>query len=96
MGVPIISLAGNRHAGRVGVSLLNQVGLQEWIARDMGEYIALAAQLARSPQRLADIRQSLRSKMQASQLTQAPLFAEALEAAYATMVTLERQKRRVK
>src|SRR3990167_5743644 len=31
MGVPVITLAGSTHAGRVGVSLLNNSGFKEWI-----------------------------------------------------------------
>ena len=38
MGVPVVTLRGDRHAGRVGASLLTQVGLMDWIAGSPEEY----------------------------------------------------------
>ena len=93
MGVPVISLVGNSHPGRVGMSLLAQVGLANWGATDKGHYVDLAPDFSQSTKDLADLRQALRGRMQGSQLTQAPLFAQALEGAYATMVSLERESR---
>lgn len=46
MGVPVISLAGDRHASRVGASLLNQVGLFKFTANSQEEYIQIAKDLA--------------------------------------------------
>jgi len=48
MGVPVVALAGDRHAARVGASLLAAVGRADWVARDEDEYVAKAAALARS------------------------------------------------
>jgi len=47
MGAPVVTLAGDRHAARVGASLLTAVGHPEWAARDWSEYVAIAAGLAR-------------------------------------------------
>ncbi len=47
MGVPVVTLAGDRHASRVGASLLTAVGHPEWIARDWTEYALIAADLVR-------------------------------------------------
>ena len=46
MGVPVVTLAGRRHASRVGVSLLANVGLREMIAGSVEEYVGIAAGLA--------------------------------------------------
>jgi protein O-GlcNAc transferase len=46
MGVPVVSLAGERHAGRVGKSLLGQVGLPELVAENVPEYVRVAFELA--------------------------------------------------
>lgn len=85
MGVPVITLAGRAHAGRVGVSLLNSVGLDDLVADTPERYVELALQLARQPERLASLRCELRERMAASPLCDAPAFARNLEAAYRTM-----------
>ena len=46
MGVPVIALLGNRHAGRVGASLLTQIGLMDLIAKSVEEYVEIALALA--------------------------------------------------
>jgi predicted O-linked N-acetylglucosamine transferase (SPINDLY family) len=43
MGVPVVTLAGRTHAGRVGMSLLGAAGLGDLVARDAGEYVRIAA-----------------------------------------------------
>lgn len=68
MGVPVVTLAGDRHASRVGASLLTAVGHPEWIAEDWSEYITIAARLAREPGELGRIRTGLREDMQRSAL----------------------------
>ncbi len=60
MGVPVVTLAGNRHAGRVGVSLLTNIGVPELIAKDETDYIRIATTLAQDPARLAAYRATLR------------------------------------
>ena len=85
MGVPVITLAGQTHAGRVGVSLLTQVGLAEFIASDREDYIAQSVALARDPDRLTQRRSTLRAQMQVSPLCDGPSFARDVEAAYRTM-----------
>src|SRR6267142_1772918 len=47
MGVPVVTLAGDRHAGRVGASLLTRVGLEDMIAHTADGYLATAVALAR-------------------------------------------------
>jgi predicted O-linked N-acetylglucosamine transferase (SPINDLY family) len=82
MGVPVITLAGDTHASRVGVSLLSAVGLPELIARTQEEYIALSVQLASDPQQLRSLRESLRERIARSPLTDAKRFILALEKCY--------------
>jgi predicted O-linked N-acetylglucosamine transferase (SPINDLY family) len=83
MGVPVVTLAGAMHAGRVGVSLLTNVGLPELIARDEDDYVRIAAQLAADQPRLANLRQSLRSQVAASPLCDGPAFCRRFEATVA-------------
>jgi predicted O-linked N-acetylglucosamine transferase (SPINDLY family) len=47
MGVPVITLAGNTHVSRVGMSLLSNVGLREFIANTPEEYMLAALEKSR-------------------------------------------------
>ena len=81
MGVPVVTLAGTRHSGRVGASLLTRVGLDALIAPDTDAYIEIAASLAADPTRLGTLRADLRPRMAASRLCDGPAFARSFEAA---------------
>ena len=85
MGVPVVCLAGNRHAGRVGVSILMQVGLTDLIADNTDDYVRLAVELANDPVRLATLRCNLRERMKSSPLCDASGFARKIETAYRQM-----------
>jgi predicted O-linked N-acetylglucosamine transferase (SPINDLY family) len=85
MGVPVITLAGNTHASRVGVSLLSNVGLPELIATTPEEYVAKAVDLAHDLEKLQSLRKSLRDVMSRSPLTDAKKFTHHLEEAYRRM-----------
>ncbi len=82
MGVPVITLAGHRHAARMGASLLTRVGLPELIAHDPASFLEIAETLASDPARLARLRTELRPRMAASPLCDAPALARRFESAY--------------
>src|SRR5262249_9454792 len=46
MGVPVVTLQGDRHSTRVGASLLTQGGLTDWIAESADDYVETALALA--------------------------------------------------
>lgn len=75
MGVPVVTLEGSMHAGRVGLSLLTNMGLTELIARTPDEWIEKAAALAGDEERRRAMRSSLRGRMLASPLCDADAFA---------------------
>ena len=87
MGVPVVSRVGDRHASRVGASLLQAVGHSEWLAADWDDYVAKAVALAGDPSRRAELRRGLRLEMQASALLdhrgQAARFGTALRRMWA-------------
>ncbi|RMF21413.1 MAG: tetratricopeptide repeat protein, partial [Cyanobacteria bacterium J083] len=85
MGVPVLTLAGERKISRMGSSLLTAVGLTDWIADNKEEYIAKAQEFASKPQKLNDLRQSLRTKFQNSSLFDSQGLAEAMDASYRRM-----------
>lgn len=68
MGVPLVSLAGDAHVSRVGVSLLHATGNAQWLANDEDEYVAIAHQLATDRAALSLHRGQLRDRMLASTL----------------------------
>jgi predicted O-linked N-acetylglucosamine transferase (SPINDLY family) len=80
MGVPMVNLIGDRHAGRVGFDLLSQVGMAELAMPDVDAYIAKAVALAGDVPLLARLRQELRERMRESPLCDAAAFARAFEA----------------
>jgi predicted O-linked N-acetylglucosamine transferase (SPINDLY family) len=82
MGVPLVTLAGERSSSRGGASILTSLGRPEWIARTPGEYIAIAQRLAADPQQLASIRSGLRAELQASPLMDNAGFTRELEDLY--------------
>jgi predicted O-linked N-acetylglucosamine transferase (SPINDLY family) len=85
MGVPVVTLAGQTVVGRGGLSQLTNLGLPELIARTPEQYVRLAAELAGDLPRLAELRRTLRGRMEASALMDAPRFARNIEAAYRQM-----------
>jgi len=86
MGVPTVTLAGNRPFARSGASILANLDLADHVAADPGQYVAAAIGLARDRPRLARLRAELRPRMRASALTDAPRFAREFEAALRAMV----------
>ncbi|MGA3065660.1 MAG: tetratricopeptide repeat protein [Tepidisphaeraceae bacterium] len=85
MGVPVVTLAGKMHAGRVGVSLLSCVGLPRLIAKDRSDYVRIAAELAGDLPGLGELREGLRQRVDQSPLTDAGSFARDMEAAFRGM-----------
>lgn len=83
MGVPVLSVEGYRHSGRVGLSLLHAVGLHdEFVAPDVDTYIARAVAWGKNPTRLAEVRADLRERMAASPLRDEVGFTDRLEKLY--------------
>ena len=85
MGVPVVTLAGNRHASRVGASILSRVGLKHWIAVTPEQYVESAVKLATDQEGLESLRTTLRSRMADSPLCNGTAFARELETALRTM-----------
>ena len=85
MGVPVVSLAGESHVSRVGVSLLRSAGLPELVASTPQEYVHLIVELANDPPRLKQLRSTMRKRMQRSSLMDARHFARGIELAYRQM-----------
>jgi predicted O-linked N-acetylglucosamine transferase (SPINDLY family) len=85
MGVPVITLAGDRAVFRGGLSLLSNIQLGDLVATDPDQYIDIASTLAGDVERLSSLRSTLRDRMLHSPLMDAPRFARNMEKAYRTM-----------
>jgi predicted O-linked N-acetylglucosamine transferase (SPINDLY family) len=85
MGVPVVTLLGDRHSARVGASLLTQAGLTDWIADSIDDYVEMALALADNPQGLDELRRSLRPRIAASSLCDGDAFAHKMENSFRAM-----------
>lgn len=79
MGVPVISLAGER---RVGESVLSALALNHWSCKSPEDYFKTAVELALQPQEIQRWRSQLRQKVVASVVCDGPAYARELEGAY--------------
>jgi protein O-GlcNAc transferase len=85
MGVPVLTLAGAQHAGRVGASLLQTVGMSELVATSADDYVSRAISLATDAGRLDGLRKDLRERMRKSPLCDGREFARRFETALREM-----------
>lgn len=93
MGVPVLTLAGDRKIQRMGNSLLQAIGLEDWIAHSPEEYVNKAITFAQDLEAIAQLRTSLRERFQKSQLGDIEGLTLALENAYQQMwKKLEQEK----
>jgi predicted O-linked N-acetylglucosamine transferase (SPINDLY family) len=78
MGVPVITIPGQRLASRHSTSYLASVGCQQFVAGDLPGYIELATSWAGRHEALAAVRAGLREQLRASPVCDAPRFARDL------------------
>jgi predicted O-linked N-acetylglucosamine transferase (SPINDLY family) len=85
MGVPVVSLAGERCVSRMGLALLRSIGADEWAATSEVEYVTKAVSLAGKGAELATLRSTLRPRVRNSPLCDYHAYARSLESAYRGM-----------
>jgi predicted O-linked N-acetylglucosamine transferase (SPINDLY family) len=85
MGVPVVTLVGNRAVARAGWCQLSNLGLGELAGQTAEEFVRVAVELAKDLPRLKQLRSTLRARMEQSPLMDAPRFALNIEAAYRQM-----------
>lgn len=79
MGVPVLSLQGDRFMSLSAKTIAYHAGLPDWIATDQNDYLAKAVAFTSDLSHLADLRAGLRSQVLASPLFDAPRFARNFE-----------------
>lgn len=89
MGVPLVTFEGDRHAGRVGASLLKAIGRYDWVAKEPGSYIDSAVKHCENISALQNTRLSLREIMKNSELCEPATFVRSLESAYHDFIKAE-------
>lgn len=82
MGVPVITLVGQRHGSRFGYSILKNTGFEEGIAYTEAEYIERAVYLANHPMQLNTLHKTLRGNMIQSDLMNDRQYTAELESKY--------------
>ena len=85
MGVPVITLLGDRMISRQGASMLTAVGLTEFIADDRDRYVGIATQWSNQLNDLADLRGRLRGQCASSPLCDTRQFTSDLQSHYREM-----------
>jgi predicted O-linked N-acetylglucosamine transferase (SPINDLY family) len=86
MGAPCVTLVGDSVFERLSYSTLMNLGLPELCARSVDGFVEAAVRLAANPARIAELRATLRYRMQQSPLGQTRAWAEGFYAAVARTV----------
>ena len=79
MGTPVITVAEQRFASLHSTSHLANAGLNEFIARDFDEYVAIAQAYARDLNKLSQLSAGLRTQVSTSPLCDGPRYAESFQ-----------------
>jgi len=85
MGVPVVTLAGDRMASRTSASILTCLGLDRLVTFDGDSYVNAAVSLAEDPAGLASLRQGMRPRFSQTALGEPEIFTANLETAYGQM-----------
>lgn len=85
MGVPTLTLAGNTPAGRDGMTILNHIGLESFIAEGQDEFVQRGLHWAKNLNALAQVRSTLRDRFARSPSGNPSVIADALAVTLRTM-----------
>lgn len=85
MGVPVVTLSGDRASARLGATVLHRLDHGDLIATTADDYVRIAVALARDLPRLAHLRQNMRARFVASPLHDAQAFSRAFDSACRTL-----------
>ena len=82
MGVPVVTMRGDRFVSRVGSTILYNAGLGALVTHSPAEYVQKAVELGQNPALVAGMRADMRTKLAASTLCDTAGFTRRLESAY--------------
>ncbi len=86
MGVPVITLYGDRPSSRLCSSVLKQLDLSQLSAATENDYVKIAEKLAGQAETLNELRHNLRHKMQTSIIGNEKAFTRSLETFYCSIL----------
>lgn len=84
-GVPVVSFSGDRWLSRTSSSILHAAGLGEFVGKTLDDYIAIAVRAANAPERLAELRRNMRSRLRDSAVCDTRTFARNMERIYSSI-----------
>jgi predicted O-linked N-acetylglucosamine transferase (SPINDLY family) len=79
MGVPVVTLRGERFASLHSTSHLSNADLVDWISESEEEYIQLVVQWSQKLQELQSLREGMRARLQKSLLSNGPQYTADFE-----------------
>ena len=85
MGVPVITKIGNSVSERLCGSILSAVGLGDWIAKDLGQYVSIATKVQQDLENLSWTRATLRNRIRSSESGDPVRYTRAVENCYRSL-----------
>jgi len=85
MGVPTLGLAGQTPPSRFSAALMHQLGLDDFVAGSIEEFVHIGRYWSQNLAALAQLRASMRQRFAASMLGQSEVFASSFDAMLRTM-----------
>jgi predicted O-linked N-acetylglucosamine transferase (SPINDLY family) len=82
MGVPVVARLGNGVPSRITGAILNGIGLDDWVATDDDDYVAIAQKFASMPAHLAKLRADLPARIANSPAGNVAVYTQKVEAGY--------------
>jgi len=74
MGVPVVTLKGDRYLSHFGESINSNLNMYDWIAKNQNDYVSIAMKFSSNIDKLSEIRKNLRNKTLQSPVCDAVRF----------------------
>jgi predicted O-linked N-acetylglucosamine transferase (SPINDLY family) len=85
MGVPVVAKLGNTLSSRVAGAILSAIGMNDWVAESVSEYLEIAVAQATRVEELSQLRRALPGHIAASAAGNPSAYADEVGKAYRSM-----------
>ena len=82
MGVPVVAKLGNGASSRAAGAILKAIGLDDWVAENDDDYVAIAQKYAAMPSYLEQLRADLPARIASSPAGNVTVYTQRVEAGY--------------